>query len=225
MSKDETPRNAPATALNDKALGRLYAIKGAVQVERNRYMVVGVSLAAAVVSLALAISALAPLKSVKPYMIEVDNIGRTQANPVGVGDYKPSEAQLRYFLAEWVYQLMTVRLGVTPGNLTRAYDKTLGAAVEQFKSHIESYRAIDRSVEFPEDFTDVKIKAINFLPEKNALIQFQLIEFSKTAGKLVKDYSITINYDNLTPQTEEQILRNPTGLVVKSFSLTKEMIK
>jgi len=224
-STDTTPDNTPATALNDKALGRLYTLKGGVQVERNRYFLFGVIMAGAVISLSIAIMALMPLKTVTPYMIEVDSIGRTQAVPAAVKEFRPSEAQLRYFLAEWVYQIMTVRPGITTQNLAKAFDKVQMAAIEQFRSHIAAYRPVERSVEFPDNTADVRIKAINFLPGKNALIQFSVIDTEKTGGKKVQDYSITINYDTYVPQTEEQILKNPIGLVIKNFSLSKEIGK
>lgn len=224
-STDFTPDNAPATALNDKALGRLYTLKGGVQVERNRYFLFGSIMAGAVIALSIAIMALTPLKTVTPYMIQVDNIGRTQAVPAAVTEFKPSEAQLRYFLAEWVYQVMTVRPGITTPNLAKAFDKVQMAAIEQFRSHIAAYRPVERSVESPDNTADVSIKAVNFLPEKNALIQFSVIETEKSGGKKTQDYSITIHYDTYVPQTEEQILKNPIGLVIKNFSLSREITK
>jgi type IV secretory pathway component VirB8 len=224
-STDSTPENAPATALNDKALGRLYTLKGSVQVERNRYFLFGIAMAGAVVALSIAIAVLTPLKTVTPYMIQVDSIGRTQAVPAAVTEFKPSEAQLRYHLAEWVYQIMTVRPGITTVNLTKAFDKVQMAAVEQFRSHIASYRPVERSIETPENTADVAIKSVNFLPEKNALILFTVTETDKMGGKKTIDYSITINYDTYTPKTEEQILKNPIGLVIKNFSLSREISK
>jgi len=220
-----TPDNAPATALNDKALGRLYTLKGGIQVERNRYFLFGSIMAGAVIALSVAIMALTPLKTVTPYMIQVDNIGRTQAVPASVTEFRPSEAQLRYFLAEWVYQTMTVRPGITTPNLAKAFDKVQGAAIEQFRSHIAAYRPVDRSVEFPDNTADVGIKVVNFLPQKNALIQFSVTETEKSGSKKVQDYSITIHYDTYVPQTEEQILKNPIGLVINNFSLSREITK
>lgn len=224
-SKDPTPDNAPVTALSGKALGRLYTIKGGVQVERNRYFLFGSVMAGAVIALAFALSALLPLKTVTPYMIQVDNIGRTQAVPAAVTEFKPSEAQLRYFLAEWVYQVMTVRPGITTPNLARAFDKVQMAAIEQFRTHIATYRPVERSIESPDNTADVSIKAVNFLPEKNALIQFTVTETDKAGAKKLTDYSITIHYDTFVPQTEEQILKNPIGLVIKNFSLSREITK
>lgn len=219
----QAPENAPAAALNAQAVRARYLHVGALEVERNRYFVLLLAALGVVAALALAVAALTPLKTVVPYVIETDDIGRTQPAAVTVQRFTPTDAQIRYFLAEWVDQLMSVRPGVTQVNLPRAYNKTRGTASTQFREFIAEHDPLGQVLGNPERITDTRIRSINVLGDGAVLIQFRTISREPRRPQEVQDYSLALNYRIQPPATEEEILQNPTGLLITNFNLTREL--
>ncbi|ADC73309.1 Type IV secretory pathway TrbF protein-like protein (plasmid) [Thioalkalivibrio sp. K90mix] len=217
------PENAPPSALDARTLKQRFLHEGALEVERNRYFVALMAMAGVVAMLGAAIMALTPLKEVTPYVIETDNVGRTAVSDAQVREFEPTEIQLRYFLAEWTDHMMTVRPGVTTQNLPQAFNKTEGTASRQFREHIDEYDPIGRATSNPERTVDTRIRSINFLPNQAVMIQFHTLERGPDQADQRTDYSLAINYETYRPQTEEQILENPVGLVITNFNLTRDM--
>ncbi|WP_019583736.1 type IV secretion system protein [Thioalkalivibrio sp. ALE16] len=222
-NKDEAPEGAPSVALDAKAIKARFMNAGALEVERNRYFVAILAMCAVAGLLAFSIASLTPLKEVTPYVIETDNIGRTEVSNARAIEFTPSEIQLRYFLAEWTNQMMTIRPGVTSQNLPKAFNKTRGTASSQFREHLDSYDPIGRSTDSPEVTVDTQIRSINFLSDGAAVIQFYTETRSPNRATGREDYSLVVNYETFRPQTEEQILENPVGLVVTNFNLTRDI--
>lgn len=221
--RGELPRATPASALHAVAVKRRFLNEGALEVERNRYFVLLLAFAGLIAVLVFAIAALTPLKEVIPYVIETDDIGRTQAAAVTVERFTPTDAQVRYFLAEWVDHLMSVRPGVTQVNLPKAFRKTRGTAATQFREYLEEFDPLGQVFNEPDRITDTRIRSINVLGDNAVLIQFRTITREPRRVDETQDYSLTLNYRLQPPTTEEEILENPTGLQITNFNLTREL--
>ncbi|WP_051246048.1 type IV secretion system protein [Thioalkalivibrio sp. ALE19] len=219
----EPPAQSPAVALNAKAIKRRFLHAGALEVERNRYFTVAIGLILALIAMGIAMAGIAPLKTVVPYVIETDDIGRTEAALASVEEFEPNEVQLHYFLAEWVNHMMEIRPGVTQHNLQEAFQKTTGTAQDQFRNHLEEYEPLERVVDNPERITEVRIRSMNRMSENAILIQFRTITREPNQADEEQDWSLTANFDIATPSSEEEILRNPIGLQIENFDLRQEM--
>lgn len=220
MSDASSLEGAPVTAISNKAIMRRYLDEGGVQVERNRYFVVILSLCVSIVVLAGAIYSLFPLKTVVPYDIKVDSIGRAEPIPITPEKFKAGDAEIKYHLAQWIDQIMTVRPGISRMNATKAYNYVDGDAVQQFAEWMNSYRPIDKAAANPDVTTDTYVTSLNKLGDDNYLVQFYTLTMDKGSQK--KQYwTATINYSTYVPSTEEEILKNPIGLHIDSFSISK----
>ncbi|WP_081619240.1 type IV secretion system protein [Thioalkalivibrio sp. ALE23] len=219
----EPPAQAPAPALNAKAIKKRFLHEGALQVERNRYFALVIGLMLTVIAMGFGMAGLAPLKSVVPYVIETDDIGRTQAAVASVEEFEPEEVQIRYFLAEWINQMMEIRPGVTQANLPDAFETTTGTAQDQFRNHLEEYEPFDKLAENPDRITEVRVRSMNMMPNDAVLVQFRTITREPNRPDEVEAWSLTANYSIVPPRTEQEILENPIGLQIENFDLRKEV--
>lgn len=216
----EVPEGAPATAMSPRVVFRRYVDEGGVQVERNRYFLVILILSAVMSVMALAMILFFPLKTVVPYVIKVDSIGRAQPIQVAPEKFVASDAEIKYHTAQWINDVMTIRPGITRLNAKNAFNIVDGDAVGQFGRWMTEYRPIEKAVEHPEITTDTYVTSINKLSDHNLLVQFYTV--TTTAGSAEKQYwTATLNYSTFVPKTEEEILVNPIGMRIESFSISK----
>ncbi|PZP64982.1 MAG: hypothetical protein DI596_00600 [Azospira oryzae] len=199
---------------------------GSVEVERNRWFAAFIAATTACVALGVAIAAMMPLKTVVPYVIRVDDVGRVQADPAGAQRYTPGERELKYFLADWARKLYTLDRALTERWLREAYAFTAERASTQFAEWVEREKPIAAVSGSGAKSRTVAVNSISFLPGNVALIRITTETFrSANERPERKPILITVNYVFVEPKTEEEILRNPLGLYITHFSATEEITR
>ncbi|TXF11595.1 type IV secretion system protein [Pelomicrobium methylotrophicum] len=199
---------------------------GAVEVERNRWFAAFLAAMAGCVALGVAIAAMMPLKTVVPYVIRVDDVGRVQADPAGAQRYSPGEREIKYFLAEWARKLYTLDRALTERWLREAYAFTADRATNQFAEWVEREKPIAAVSGANPPTRTVSIQSISLLPNKVALIRIvtETRRYAQAAPER-KPVLITATYTFVDPKSEEDILRNPLGLYIIHFSTTEEIVR
>jgi type IV secretory pathway TrbF-like protein len=219
-----TMGNAPQTAYQ-KAEGKFYEIYGSSKVESSRWFVFSMVLLVVVIALALSIAKTMPLKTVVPYIVQVDKVNGAAAHPVSAVNFSPDTNVKSYFLSQWVYKLLTIDPFLTRDNIKAAYLLTRDKASKEYTEYLNEDKPIERLVKDPSLTRTVRINSLNPGAEQNiAIIRVTTEERSGTSAVKVKRYMLTIHYAIVPPTTEEEIRVNPVGIYITHFVINEEIV-
>lgn len=211
-----------------------------VLVQRNLLALISlVALAVALVAM-LAMARLAPLKSVEPYLLQIDErTGITQAvKPALAGQYVANEAVDRYFIATY----LRAREGYNPhtrianDNLVRLMSSR--SVFVQYRSQMNpadkdsiparlgpnGQRSID-VISTSYIAQPIPKKPQDTLPPRIMTVRFITIEDYPNAPNVRQNWiaTITFAYTDLRI-TESERLYNPLGFQVINYQVTKELV-
>ena len=167
------------------------------------------------------VAALAPLKTVVPYVIEVDKLtGETKVRrSVDDSPIPQKEAIDKFFIHQYLqaregydrndfnerYRIVTL---MSDNRLAIDYSKTVRPDNEEgpFKRYGDL------------GFAKVIVREINFIAENTALVRFSLRERLANQESITKEGNATITYYyNKSPKDEETRLVTPLGFMVKGY--------
>ena len=97
-----------------------FEVQGAPVVERNRYFMMCLGLLLALMTACAALVMMIPLKTVVPFVLERSEEGAVVPAPMTAQRFEPGMAEKRYFLAQWVRQLLTLDPHLTEPYLSEA---------------------------------------------------------------------------------------------------------
>ena len=227
MSKnDSMPSAAPPTAFAKHAGTQFFERFGKPIVERNRFFLLTILMASATAFMALALVLVLPLKTVVPYVVEVNQHGTIAAQPIPAAHLKPTHNDLRFFLARWAHNLVALNPILTKRHLVADYKTLRGEAIPQFKAWIRHYNPIGRLMSDPTLRVAAQVESVNFLGKGNAYIKMDVTESSSQTGGRIKNlrYAITVTYVIVPPTTVADIYKNPLGLYETNFSITRTVM-
>jgi type IV secretion system protein VirB8 len=187
-----------------------------------------------------AVMRLAPLKSVEPYLLEIDEkTGVTQkVNPVSREDYAASEAVDRYFTSMYLrvresYNFNILRYNYNLVRLMSTPDIFYGFRRAADPSNTESLAARLQSA----GQRDIKIKSISYISNplaqgqkvtetRSKIMQarFTSIDTTPNQADLIQQWVVTVTFEyaNLNLNEAEQLL-NPLGYTVTSYQMHREI--
>lgn len=224
MSKNHNLKNSPITAFPEARLG-WYEHYGKWVVDSNRWFLG--FLIASIVCFAqmIAIYKMLPLKTVVPYVIEVNKTtGAYQASNAAAQNYVAGENEKKYFLAKWAMKILKIDKSSTEKDLISAYAQLVDQAPAEIATWIESDQPLKRLAEDQTLTRDVHIKSVTFPSAEVALVRLTTDERSGRDQKLiVKNRLITIHLKTIAPKDEDEIYINPIGLYVSHFSIVEDL--
>lgn len=214
--------NAPTTAY-DRAKAEWAERMGSSVVERNRWALVAIFLSIALVMAMVGFNQLLPLKSVEPFIIEVDRFsGETNPSAMRAKSYVPQEREIRFFVARWVRQLLEINPG-TADSLKTAYLHVRGTAVDEFKEFLQKTNVFAEIKGDPSLVRTVDISSINFIQQRVVLIRLVTNTRSTRSAPEQKRFIININFELNPPKEEASLLENPIGFYVTHFDFREEL--
>ena len=221
--------DAHSTAVGDATVEDwFYDRYQSARINGNRWFVVAI-LFGMLASLAVAaVIVLTPLKTVQPYVVEVNNAsGEVRTlKAMDADELTPSDAVIKSFLARYVIARETydpqdlrenyqaVRLLSDPAEGLRV-DAQLGptnmaSPLNRYQNH--TVRA-------------VRVKSVSFLNRRTAQVRFASTETARTAKKEETWVAIvSFRFVNL-PETEEERFINPLGFQVTAYRIDQELVQ
>lgn len=199
-----------------------------------------ISLFAALIAV-LAVARLAPLKTVEPYLLQVDEKSgiAQKVEPVSRDRYAANEAVDRYFTSLYIrvresynfsilrYNYNVVRLMSTP-NMYYGFRKAVDATNPQ---SLAATLGVNGQ-------RDVRIRSISYIqnpplpggrkeertPTKIMQARITTVDMMPNAADVVQQWVVTINFEyaSLNLNVEEQLL-NPLGYTVTSYQIQREI--
>lgn len=224
-AKVDVPRNAPLTAF-EKSRIVWYERYGTAVVDKNRYFVLAVASTVAMAALGLGLTALLPLKEVRPYVITTNGeTGEVKTDQASAQGYTPTEAVKKWWIRRFVEMMFTLDRYETKKNLQDIFTWISGnKAQEEFRAFLEKERPFEKLKQDINTTRTVEMKSINFLQDGAAVARFYTEERSSLkAGAERKAIMMTLHYGYSAPTREEQIQKNPLGLFFTHFTIVEEI--
>lgn len=207
---------------------RWFELFGGVAVANRRLFIALVALAAVAIAEAVALAALAPLKTAVPYVVKIEDTGRVSVEAAAAQRYVPGKNEIDYALARWVRNLLTIDSYSTSNparnNVIEAYVMTRGRASEQFVEWFRAARPVEAVNQDPTLSRVVQVRNVLTVKEGEAVIIRVVTETRSAKQKPVtENQMVSIRYAIVPPKTEKEILENPIGLVITDFSVSKDL--
>ena len=202
-----------------------------IRVSRNRWFLVGVISISLSALQVIALIFLTPLKTVEPYVLQVDNkSGMTQVlTPLrNQESLTEEEALTKSFIVKYVIARETY----DSQDLNRNYDlvRLMSASEEgrRFEESIASGNPSSPIERFKTTTTrSVKISSVSFLDKKKKTAQVRFITTEASRNEFQENYWVcilTFRYIN-APMDENDRLNNPLGFQVVSYRVDQEIVK
>lgn len=204
-----------------------------VVVSRNRWFLAGLIGIALAGLQALALVFITPLKTVEPYVIQVDNKSgmTTVLKPLREGqegNLTQDEAVTKSFIVKYI----VARETYDPQDLNRNYDLVrLMSGSEEAKRFDDSVSNMNPNspVERYKTTTTrtVRISSVSFLDKNKKTVQIRFTTTENQRNESREDYWVAIltyRYVN-SPMDEADRFNNPLGFQVMSYRLDQELIK
>ena len=222
VPKPEQAGNVPKTAY-DKARSEWLERMGGPVVERTRWFLMAMFLAVCLIASLVAITYIAPLKTVVPYIIEVDKVtGDARASQIEAKRYTIDEKQKKYFLGRWVKKTVELDPYTTESNIKEAFLFVRGKAIDEYRQLMHMLKPMERLAKEKTLTRTVNIVTINFIAEGAALVRFTAEERASSGDPIKKRYVANIHFEVVTPVTEKDILENPNGIFITHFAFQEE---
>jgi type IV secretory pathway component VirB8 len=168
-----------------------------------------------------------PLKERVPYVVkeEIDSTGKPTGHiaisETGVAKFQVSETHVRYYLREWVGNLLSVDESTERLRLPASYKMLRGAALQDWQRYVKVQA---KPIEALTADSSYRVKAdlisINFIvPNRTAMLRVQLTDNKGMQKRVV----VNLDFAFITPSTDEEVYRNPIGLWITSFGVSNEL--
>ena len=219
---------------NDPAVSEWYQdLYASMTISRNRWFLVGVIGIVLAVLEVVAIVFLTPLKTVEPYVLQVDQKSgmTTVLKPLREGQeasLTEEEAVTKAFIVKYVLSRETY----DPQDINRNYDLVRLMSSGDENRKFEESIANDNPKSPVERYTTtttrtVKISSVSFLDQKKKTAQVRFVTNESTRNQNKEDFWVailTFRYIN-APMDESDRLNNPLGFQVLSYRVDQEIVK
>ncbi|KAB2841987.1 type IV secretion system protein [bacterium] len=203
-------------------------IYGSALVSRNRWFVLGIVALIVATLEAGALMALAPLKAVEPYVIQVDNdTGMTTIlEPLKEKSLTENEAITKFFIVKYI----VARETYDPQDLNQNYERVRMMSTGEEAARFEDFlRGPDGPVESFKTTTtrSIRIRSVSFLNKSTAQVRFTATKRQiATNEKQETHWIATLSYRYVnTPLEEGERMDNPLGFQIKNYRIDQEVVK
>lgn len=215
--------NTPPIAKADSNEIKLFAELFGDPLVTNSRLWVALFIALCVIAcMALAISAMLPLKSIALKIVEVDKETGAVVRISSAPDYTPTAAMVKAKLNEWAEQMTVIDPYVTRENLRKSTALLKGKAVSEHADWLKEQNQFKRMLDNPQLVRTYKLTSIDVSKPNIAFLFFTTTERGAGEPKIVR-WRLTVHYVSAPPTTEEDLLRNPVGLGLSHFEFSPEI--
>lgn len=200
---------------------------GSVVVQNYNWRRVTLILAVICFVLTLGLVYQSSMTKVIPYVVTVDKTtGEVQqAGAFTNNNYEPKDAEIRYFLVNFISNARTIQLD--PIAQSRAQVKAFAYLTS---NAAKKYQTIQNAEDYVNKIgnitTSIAITSVSKVPETTSSYQIRWAEEEyniKTGGKNTTHMSGVFTYTMLPVESDEQLLLNPLGLYISGFDFSNDV--
>lgn len=200
---------------------------GSVAIQSYNWRRIALILCFLCVAFGLGLLYLASMTKVIPYVVTVDkSTGEVQQAGAFVNNnYEPQEAEIRYFLVNFISNARTIQLDPIAQN--RAQRKAYAYLTQNAARKYQDIQASEKYVDKVGSKTvSINISSVTKVPESTSSYQIRWTEEEyeiKTGQKETLHLNGVFTYTLLPVENDEQLLLNPLGLFISGFDFTKDV--
>lgn len=216
-----TGGNTPPPNLNIGAVSKYLGAFDAPRAANRRLLTALVAACIGILVLAIGIMSMLPLKQRVPYFVTVnDTTGAVTASNQIATRFTPTQTSERYFLSQWVTNLLTIGPNSQSQGLPDSYSMLRGTALSEWSHFIfDNWKPLARLKQDPTLHVYPQVDAIGFLGNGSAVIR---VSIHDSTGQFGKHLMVTVKFSILPPSTDAQIYHNPIGLWITHFEVANE---
>lgn len=227
MSRDQkkprAPDQAPHMALDDRELrDRYYEQSGKATVDRNWWRMFALLLLVILSVSVVTNWQLFPLKTIKPWVIEVDKAGKAVASDIQAVEYKPTDPVKRYFLERFVNNLLEIDQYKTDKQMEEVFFLLVGKADTEIRDFLAKDLPFKRLAADPNLTRKVTVSALNMIGDGAAVARVQLDETDGGGIRKTTFHLVTLHYVVNSDQNEASLKKNPSGIYIQHFDIATE---
>lgn len=232
FNKDSNSRTAVTGRVpgpHEQAAAQLYFERGSKQaIDKNHWRMTAFGSLTSTVVLSVALVMLFPLKTVETIQINKDQNGRVTVQNVDAQRFSADEDVKLSWANDWVTSLTEISNATWQRNVERAASKSVGTAIDQVRDYLGKADNQPAQILFekPSYVREFNRLSLNSLSPDVVLVRYTLTSRPIPGSpKVVKGYAMTITLASIKPKSRDEVLNNPSGLAVQSFSISEEVVK
>lgn len=158
---------------------------------------------------------------VKPFVVEVSDLGQTQRITAIGGRYEPTEAQIGHTLAGWVRDVRSKSTDpiVIRQNWLAAYDLLTPRAASFLNAWAAAH---DPFAEVGREAVNVEVLNVVRRTDRTYDLQWRETRFVNGQQAGVERWRALITTGRQAPRTEAELMKNPLGIKIEDVSWTPD---
>ena len=158
---------------------------------------------------------------VKPFVVEVSDLGQTQRITAIGGRYTPTEAQTARTLADWIRDVRAKSTDpiVIRQNWLRAYDLLTPKAAAFLNAWAQTH---DPFAELGQEAVDVEVLNVVRRTARTYDLQWRETRYVNGQSAGAERWRALITTTVQPPRTEAELMKNPLGIKIEDISWTPD---
>jgi type IV secretion system protein VirB8 len=227
--KIDPPLRADRGAYYEEAASWAHDMQAVLLASRRIAWIIAGAASAIAIMEAIAITALAPLKTIVPYVLTVDRqTGYTQlAQGLTRGPMSEDAAITQAFLAQYVIARETFDINDLQTNYKKVAQWTIGAGRDEYIRSMAAVNPQSPVAKYRQTtIVQTTIKSVSLLSKTSALVRFETEQSADGANQAEsRPYTAVIAFRfSGTPMTMEERFVNPLGFQVTSYRRDAETV-
>ena len=154
---------------------------------------------------------------VTPYVIEVDHAGEVRAVGPAVTPYKPTDAQIAWYLARFITDVRS--LSIDPVVVRRNWLEAYGYTTDKGAATLNDYaRAHDPFAQVGENSVSVDVTSVVRVSGASFQVRWTEQHYHEGTPTGIEHWTAMLTLVMQTPRTERQVRRNPLGIYINGLS-------
>jgi type IV secretory pathway TrbF-like protein len=159
---------------------------------------------------------------VTPYVVQVDKFGEAQAVAPAIQNYRPSDGEIAWFLARFVYDVRSLSSDpvIARKNWLEAYDYATnhGAAfLNQFAQQHDPFKSIGSRT------ASVQVTSVVRMSDNSFQVKWTERIYDQDALASTEPWTAILTIVTKTPTTVETLRKNPLGIYVNAIDWSREL--
>ena len=195
---------------------------GSVRVQARNWRLIAFGNLALAAGLAAALVWQATRGTIVPWVVQVDKLGEAQVVAPASGDYRPSDAQIAWYLAQFIEQVRSV--GVDPIILRQNWLKAYDFVTDRGALALNDYaRTNDPFAKIGKGQVAVDVSSVIRASPDSFRIAWVERRYENDALAATERWTAIVTVAIATPHDADRLRKNPLGVFVHAINWSKEL--
>lgn len=159
---------------------------------------------------------------VTPYVVEVDHAGAVRAVGAAVTPYKPTDAQIAWYLARFITDVRA--LSIDPVVVRQDWLEAYGFTTDHGAATLNTYaRAHDPFAHVGQGSISVDVTSVVRVSDASFQVRWAEQHYHEGTLTDTEHWTAMLTLVMQTPRTEQQVRRNPLGIYVNGLSWSRDL--